>query len=348
MKNRIAPTILWVVAPAVCLSSLTTLTARAATTPSATTPATAAATSANAVAVTVNNDKLMRADLDRAVAAIQASDPSLQTNTDAAKKALTTIRQSQIENWINSRLLLVEAAHRHIVASPTDVDTLVNSFKAQLGTPAAYQAFLKTGNKTEAQLRKFYGEQLVLNELSKRLAADVTISDAAIQKFYDAPSSEFEIPNQARAHQILLMVPQNASAADKAKIRAQALDILKKAQVPNADFNALIKQYSQDPGANGDGGDGGDTGEFAQDEALPPMKPFADAVFAAQSGQILGPVETVFGYHIVRVDEASHKPALDGDLKTTIRGFLVKQQVRQKLDTLIAQLKQTAKIQVNA
>ena len=106
------------------------------------------------------------------------------------------------------------------------------------------------------------------------------------------------------------------SADAKAKIRAQRGQIFcKKAQAPDADFNALVKQYSQDPGAGETDGDGGDTGDFAQDEALPPMKPFADAVFAAKSGQVVGPIETAFGFHIVRVDEAAHKPALDDDLK---------------------------------
>ncbi len=355
MKNRIAATTLMtLVAAAFCLPVTKTYAAPAvvptaapvavaAVVPTAVSPAKAAPV-ASVIVASVGNDKLTSAELNRTMAAIKASDKSLQSGSEQAKKTLASWRQSQIENWVNSRLLVREAARRKIVASPAALNRLMKNARASFATPAAFNAFLKSGGQSEAGLRKFYSEQLALDELSKRLAVDITISDAAIQKFYDAPSDDFEIPNQARAHHILLKVPLKATAAEKAKVRARAVDILQKAQAPGADFDALVKQYSEDEGMKYDGGD---TGQFSLDEALPPMKPFAEAVFKAQSGQIIGPIETVFGFHIVRVDEASHKPALDRDLKKIVRSFLVKQQVQQKLDAIAAEAKKSGVVKIN-
>ena len=348
MNKPNSAAVLWAVAP---ILGVLSSAAHAAPTsaPAVKSPASATMTKAPvAVAASVNNDKFLRADLERAMTAIKAGNSSLQTGTQAAKLALSDLRQSQIDNWVNSRLLLQEAARRRIVAAPADMNKLMKAFRASFLTTAEYQAFLKSGNQSEAGLRKIYSERLVLDELSKRLAADVTVSNTDIQKTYEAWPSELasEIPNQARARHILLLVPTKASEAERDKIRAQALDILKKAQAPDADFGALVKQYSQDPGAKESGNS--DSGEFSQEEAAKPMKPFADAVFAAKTGQILGPIKTDFGFHIIRVEEESHKPKLSEDLKNTIRALLVKAQVRQKLDAIIAQNRKTSIIKTNA
>lgn len=347
MKKSLTTLALLAIAPAFSVSQAgaapatsTATTPTTATKPVATTPKPTAA-----IAASVNNDKMLKADLDRAMAAIKASDKSLQSDSDKVKEALATLRQSQIDNWINNRLLLMEVARRRIVAPPADVNALMKTFRAQFKTTADYQAFLKSGNQTEAGLRKLYGERLALDELSSRLGAAVTVSPAEIQKFYDKPSDDFEIPDMARARHILLRVSTKATAEDKAKIRAQAEEILKKARVPNADFVALVKEFSQDPDA---AKNLGDSGEFAQDEALSQMKPFADAVFASRTGDVIGVIETVFGFHIIKVEDGPHKPALNADLKDTIGAVLVREQVRKKLDVIIAQNRKTAKIQVNA
>ncbi len=70
-----------------------------------------------------------------------------------------------------------------------------------------------------------------------------------------------------------------------------------------ADFAALSKQYSKDPGA---AQQGGDLGWFKKDEMVPE---FADAAFALQPGQIdQTPVHTQFGWHVIQVLERRTDP----------------------------------------
>ncbi|MFQ5937101.1 MAG: peptidylprolyl isomerase [Acidiferrobacterales bacterium] len=61
-----------------------------------------------------------------------------------------------------------------------------------------------------------------------------------------------------------------------------------------ADFATLAKDHSQCPS----GKRGGDLGEFGQGQMV---KEFDDVVFSAEVGQVHGPIETQFGYHLIEV-----------------------------------------------
>jgi len=63
------------------------------------------------------------------------------------------------------------------------------------------------------------------------------------------------------------------------------------------DFAALATENSQDPGS---AEKGGDLGCLGKGETVPP---FEEAAFAAEQGEVVGPVETEFGYHVIEVTE---------------------------------------------
>ena len=85
------------------------------------------------------------------------------------------------------------------------------------------------------------------------------------------------------------MIAYNATAKKKADM------VNKLALAKGADFAALAKQYSEDPGSKDKGGD---LGYFTKDQMV---APFADAVFALKVGEITKvPVLSQFGYHIIK------------------------------------------------
>jgi len=92
---------------------------------------------------------------------------------------------------------------------------------------------------------------------------------------------------------------------DPAKARSQAEEILKRARA-GEDFAKLAEQYSSDPGSKVKGGD---LGWFGRGQMV---KPFEDAAFSMQPGQISDIVESDFGYHIIKVEERGMKPGPDG------------------------------------
>lgn len=92
---------------------------------------------------------------------------------------------------------------------------------------------------------------------------------------------------------------------DPAKARDQAEEILKRARA-GEDFAKLAEEYSTDPGSKVKGGD---LGWFGHGQMV---KPFEEAAFALQPGQISDVVESDFGYHIIKVEERGMKPGRDG------------------------------------
>ena len=69
-----------------------------------------------------------------------------------------------------------------------------------------------------------------------------------------------------------------------------------------SDFSELANTYTQDPGnqVSPDSGRGGDLGWFGKGQMV---KPFEEAAFVAKAGDVVGPVLSRFGYHIIKVND---------------------------------------------
>jgi len=77
---------------------------------------------------------------------------------------------------------------------------------------------------------------------------------------------------------------------------ASATELKKLIENGSLTFEDAAKKYSIDTGS---AQNGGSIGEFSRGELV---KEFEDASFAATPGEIVGPVETEYGYHLIRVD----------------------------------------------
>jgi peptidyl-prolyl cis-trans isomerase D len=100
---------------------------------------------------------------------------------------------------------------------------------------------------------------------------------------------------QAHARHILFRVAPGASATDRQEAKLRADGVAQIART-GADFGELATKHSDDPGSKDNGGD---LGWFGRGQMV---KEFEDAVWDAKPGDILGPVESQFGFHVIRVE----------------------------------------------
>ncbi|HSG47426.1 MAG TPA: peptidylprolyl isomerase [Longimicrobiales bacterium] len=101
---------------------------------------------------------------------------------------------------------------------------------------------------------------------------------------------------RVRARHILLGIPPQASQAQRDSVRAELEGILARAR-GGEDFATLAQTYSQDRGS---GARGGDLGEFGPGEMV---RPFEQAAFALEPGEISDVVESPYGFHIIKVED---------------------------------------------
>ena len=114
-------------------------------------------------------------------------------------------------------------------------------------------------------------------------------NEARLVKITDARDAE----NEAVRAQHILFGQRGDSEEQRAAQLQQANDIKARIEAGES-FETLARQYSKDPGS---GSRGGDLGWFGRGQMV---GPFEEAAFDAEVGELVGPVETDFGYHLIR------------------------------------------------
>lgn len=128
------------------------------------------------------------------------------------------------------------------------------------------------------------------------LAKDVKVGEEELRKYYEENAARYTSAEERRASHILITADKDAPAAERAKAKARAEELLAELRKDPARFVELAKKHSQDPGSAARGGDLDFFGRGAM------VKPFEDAVFAMKQGEISNVVESEFGYHVIRLD----------------------------------------------
>ncbi len=150
------------------------------------------------------------------------------------------------------------------------------------------------------------------------------VSEQEIAQYYQQHQKEYQVPEEAKVRHILIKVPPKADAKTDAAAKQKAEDILKKLKA-GANFAALAKQYSDDPGSKDQGGELG----FIQRGVTVPE--FESAAFALQPGQLSNVIKTQFGYHIILSEgkQTAHTKPLE-EVKTDILATLTRDKEAQQ------------------
>lgn len=136
-------------------------------------------------------------------------------------------------------------------------------------------------------------EYLVLSQ--DALIANASVSEEEIKAWYQSNEARYKRPEDRQASHILIRSDKGAPETEIKAAQAKAEELLAQLKVAPADFEKLAKAHSQDPGSADKGGDLGFFGRGMM------VKPFEDAVFSLQTGQISEVVRSDFGFHIIKL-----------------------------------------------
>ncbi len=182
--------------------------------------------------------------------------------------------------------------------------------------------------QTESRIKVDYIELSVAS-----LSDSISPSEEEINALYEETKGRYKQAESRKASHILISVDQSASEDQKQSRLELADDILNQAN-DGEDFAALAEQYSDDPGSSQNGGD---LGVVARGQMV---KPFEDAVFAMREGEIQGPIESQFGYHIIKLTSLS---AERQQTLEQVRDQILQDVVKFQAENLFAELAESFK-----
>jgi peptidyl-prolyl cis-trans isomerase D len=152
------------------------------------------------------------------------------------------------------------------------------------------------------------------------IRGQVEVADAEVEAYYGEHPDEFTQEEQVRARHILLRVDDQRSK-DEALVQIEAL----RRRIEGSETFAEVASAASDDTASA--ARGGDLGFFGRERMTPE---FEQAAFDAEPGELVGPVETPFGVHLLEVTErrAAGRQPLD-QVRVRIRNSLISERAQQ-------------------
>jgi len=197
------------------------------------------------------------------------------------------------------------------------VDNLVDQ---ELMYQDAMAKKVETSKEYTTAMNAFKKQALVNILVQKQLAPKVTAE--AVKAYYTKNKVKYST-DQVHAQHILVPTEKEAQ------------EILAEVKKPGVDFQKIAETRSKDPSAKNNRGD---VGYFGRDMFDPA---FIEAAFTSKVGEIVGPVKSAFGYHVIKiVDRKVGKNPEFAEVEQKVRTDVQ----RETLQSYVAALKQKAKI----
>lgn len=222
--------------------------------------------------------------------------------------------------------------------------------------------FKPAGRPSDEEIQKYFDsyksqfevpEQIQIQYVKltpKMVEETVKIYEEDIKDYYDTNQAKFFIKKQYKASHILikndtpLPFGEDLSDEEKEKLlneadektRIKADEILKQIK-EGAEFGEMAKKYSGDPGS---GTNGGSLGQFSRGMMVPEFEAALDQL---TPGELGGPVKTLFGFHIVRLDEVKEerlKPLTE--VQEEIKKTLKKDKARKRIRRIAKKIRKAA------
>jgi len=286
-----------------------------------------------AVVATVNGTEYTKADVEKKI-----TEMTRQFGGQIPAGMEAEVARQALQNMVDQQLLLAAASSEGMSASEAEIQQQYDAFAAQAPTPDQFQSALTSMGFTDETFRAEIGKNLTIEKLlNEKMASAKTVNPEDVEAYYRDNPDQFMVPEQVQASHILIKVEGTDTPEIKEEKR-QRLVALKGEIDGGADFAELAGVNSECPSK----ARGGDLGLFTRDRMV---KPFADAAFAMEVGQVSDVVETQFGYHLIKLTDrkAAGSRPLD-EVRQQVEGQLDRQYKETAFNTYMETLRGAAEM----
>ncbi len=252
--------------------------------------ATAAEQEIDRIIALVEEDVILKSELDEAINHLQRQ---VQARGESLP-ARSVVEEQMLERLIMNRLQVLRAEQTGIRVSDADIDQALNQVAANNNlTLSQLRMALESDGIEFEEFRDDMRQEMLSSRLRQRV----------VQSMEEITETEIDIllasdrlgGTEYRLSQIVINVPEAASPTEVNDARARADEVLEQLR-GGMDFAAAAITYSQGPNAL----EGGDVG-WRNLNAMPPM--FADEIEGRSPGTVAGPIRTPAGYVILQVQD---------------------------------------------
>lgn len=215
-----------------------------------------------------------------------------------SKEKIAAIRQQAMDDLIDRALKLRYATERKITVDSKRVDEDFKAIRSRYKSAKEFEAAL--AGESERDFRaSIYRDLLArkVQEVAVNEPAKAKVTDPVLRAYYDQHVATFKRPTQFKASHILVKVDPAVNAEERVKLEAKAKDLAGKAKKGEDFFN--LAYYNSDDRSKFVGGS---LGSFHEGQTV---KEFEQALLAMKPGEISDPVKTMFGWHIIRLEEVN-------------------------------------------
>jgi peptidyl-prolyl cis-trans isomerase C len=245
-----------------------------------------------------------------------------------------------LDGVIARRLLIQEAKTAKIPVPPAEVEARLEELRKRFPNPEEFKKAIASQGLTEERLRAELSDQLLVQKLiTTQILPSVIVDDQTAKAFYDQNQAQMKQPERRHLRHILIRAEEKAPAADKAKAKAKADELLGRIK-KGEDFAKLATENSEDPGSKPRGGD---LSWISPGQTVPP---FEQAAWALKPNEVSPVVETAFGFHIIQMLERQDATAVPFDqVKRRIISLLQQQKTQQAVKERVAALRAKSQVQ---
>ncbi len=285
---------------------------------------------------TVKGEPILRTQVDRLLE--QATRSYKQQKRTFPKAGTTEYKQLQDQaiQFLVQRVEFDQKAKAFgVKVAPKQIEARLTQIKKQYfgGNQKRYEKALKQQGLTDAQVRDDIRAQLVSEALFNRVTSKVSVSDGEAQDYYLKHPEQYATPESRDVRHILVKASQSALAN---RLYTQLCGPATKClhQLKGADFPALAKKYSTDPGSKNSGG----KLTISKGQTVPE---FDKTAFALETGETSHPVKTQYGWHIIQALANTHprKATPFKQVKAAIKQQLVSQRKQEATAKFTGDLK---------
>ncbi|AVR00732.1 foldase [Oceanobacillus iheyensis] len=214
---------------------------------------------------------------------------------------LSDYGESALDTLITNEMIKQELEKEDIEVTDEELEEEYSELVNSYGSEEAFQEALTASGVDEAIVKQDIETYLATNKL---LEPRITVTEEEMKDYFEENKANFATEAQVEASHILVEDEETAK------------EVLEKLN-DGGDFAELVAEYSTDEATLETDGELGFFGSGVMDEA------FEEAAFQLEVGEISDPVETTYGYHIIKVtDKSEAKEAVFEDVKDEIESML--------------------------